>query len=321
MRRLLLAAATLAIAFPLLASDATAPKSTGAPVPLLWKVSDKDNTVYLLGSFHMLTKDDYPLSKDIDAAYADAEEVVFELPPEEMLSKDLGLAMTKAAIRTDGTTLDDELPPAQRARLAQWLQDNDATLRQMGLQPAMFQMVDAWYASLLVTIAEARAAGFDSELGLDAHLGKQATADGKRTSGLEGGMKQLAMFESMDKQVQLQLMAESLDETEGGKAALQRLHAQWRERRCRPVVEEARRRIPRRIPGALQDDQQRSQRGVGAAAAQAPRRAGYRRHVGRGRCAAPARQGRRGRTHEGAGLHGRARLLGVREAVSRAWPP
>ena len=228
MRRLLLAAATLAIAFPLLASDATAPKSTGAPVPLLWKVSDKDNTVYLLGSFHMLTKDDYPLSKDIDAAYADAEEVVFELPPEEMLSKDLGLAMTKAAIRTDGTTLDDELPPAQRARLAQWLQDNDATLQQMGLQPAMFQMVDAWYASLLVTIAEARAAGFDSELGLDAHLGKQATADGKRTSGLEGGMKQLAMFESMDRQVQLQLMAESLDETEGGKAALQRLHAQWR---------------------------------------------------------------------------------------------
>jgi uncharacterized protein YbaP (TraB family) len=154
--------------------------------------------------------------------------VVFELPPEEMLSKDLGLAMTMAAIRTDGTTLDGDLPPAQRARLAQWLQDNDATLQQMGLQPAMFQMLDAWYASLLVTIVEARAAGFDSELGLDAHLGKQATADGKRTSGLEGGMKQLAIFEAMDKQVQLQLMAESLDETEGGKAALQRLHAQWR---------------------------------------------------------------------------------------------
>ena len=31
-------------------------------------------------------------------------------------------------------------------------------------------------------------------------------------------------------------------------------------------------------------------------------------------------QGRRGRTPEGAGLHGRARVLGVREAVVRAWP-
>ncbi len=161
MRRNWLLAATLAIAFPSFATDTTAPvaRSAGAPVPLLWKVSDKDNSVYLLGSFHMLTKDDYPLSKDIDAAYADAEEVVFELAPREMLSKDLGLAMTQAALRTDGSKLDDDLSPALRARLAAWLRENDAALKQMGLMPEMFQLVDAWYASLLVTIAQARAAG------------------------------------------------------------------------------------------------------------------------------------------------------------------
>ncbi|MGO4550101.1 TraB/GumN family protein [Lysobacter sp. 2RAF19] len=229
MRRTWLLAATLAFVFPSFAADNIAPVAkSSAPVPLLWKVSDKDNTVYLLGSFHMLTKDDYPLSKDIDAAYADAEEVVFELAPEEMLSKDLGLAMTQAALRTDGSKLDDDLSPALRARLATWLRENDPTLRQMGLQPEMFQLVDAWYASLLVTIAEARTAGFDSELGLDAHLGKQAKADGKRMQGLEGGMKQLAMFENMGKAEQLQLMAESLDEKEGGPEALRELHVLWR---------------------------------------------------------------------------------------------
>ena len=133
-------------------------------MPLLWKVSDKDNSVYLLGSFHMLTKDDYPLSKDIDAAYADAEEVVFELPPEEMLSKDLGLAMTKAAVRTDGTTLERRL--AARATRAPGAVAAATTTRRSSrwaCRPTMFQMVDAWYASLLVTIVEAHAAGFDSE--------------------------------------------------------------------------------------------------------------------------------------------------------------
>jgi hypothetical protein len=30
------------------------------PLPLLWKVSDADNAVYLLGSFHLLKDDDYP---------------------------------------------------------------------------------------------------------------------------------------------------------------------------------------------------------------------------------------------------------------------
>ena len=43
--------------------------ATTAPVPLLWKVSDRDNTLYLLGSLHLLKPSDYPLSADVDAAF------------------------------------------------------------------------------------------------------------------------------------------------------------------------------------------------------------------------------------------------------------
>ena len=42
--------------------------SAEAPTPLLWKVSDADNSLYLLGSFHALRTGDYPLSKEDDAA-------------------------------------------------------------------------------------------------------------------------------------------------------------------------------------------------------------------------------------------------------------
>lgn len=48
------------------------------PVPLLWKVSDADNSLYLLGSFHLLKPEDYPLSAEVDAAFADAEALLFE---------------------------------------------------------------------------------------------------------------------------------------------------------------------------------------------------------------------------------------------------
>ena len=98
--------ATIVPAFA--ASSAPAPKP---PVPLLWKVSDSDNSVYLLGSFHMLRADDYPLSPDVDAALADAEAVMFELPPEEMGSKELAAKLMTAAVRTDGTMLDSDLTP------------------------------------------------------------------------------------------------------------------------------------------------------------------------------------------------------------------
>ncbi len=43
---------------------------------------------------------DYPLSSDADAAFADAERVLFELSPEEFVA--LLKLMAQAAIRTDG---------------------------------------------------------------------------------------------------------------------------------------------------------------------------------------------------------------------------
>src|SRR5690554_1352626 len=65
-----------------------APRATPAahvpPVPLLWKVSDADSSLYLLGSFHLLKRGDYPLSSDIHLAFDAADEVVFEVAPEEL---------------------------------------------------------------------------------------------------------------------------------------------------------------------------------------------------------------------------------------------
>ena len=59
---------------------ALAPAGAAAPTvsasttrPPLWKVSDKDNSLYLLGSFHLLKSSDYPLSQDVEAAFEDAE--------------------------------------------------------------------------------------------------------------------------------------------------------------------------------------------------------------------------------------------------------
>ena len=82
------------------------------PRPLLWKVSDADNTVYLLGSFHLLRPGDYPLAASTDLAFEDAESVVFELSPAEMNDPALGQKMGEAAMRTDGKTLQQSLPEA-----------------------------------------------------------------------------------------------------------------------------------------------------------------------------------------------------------------
>ena len=198
------------------------------PVPLLWKVSDKDNSVYLLGSFHMLHANDYPLSKDVDDALADAESLLFELPPEEMLSKELGAKLAMAALRTDGTKLDADLTPALARRLREWGTANAEGLQGAGMTPDMLQMLEPWFVALLAAIVQARDLGFDSELGLDAHLANAAKKGGKPASGLESGAEQLAMLDGMTRAQQLQMLEDAIADSPQDTDELATLHGLWR---------------------------------------------------------------------------------------------
>src|SRR5690606_8513276 len=166
-----------------------------APVPLLWKVSDSDNAVYLLGSFHLLKPGDYPLARDVDMALADADKVVFEIPPEELGSPALGLQMAQAALRSDGTVLDSQLPGETRQALATWMEANADRLRALQLTPQAMQMFEPWFAGMMVAIVEMGKAGLDPSLGLDAHLAQRAVQAGKATGGLESGAEQIAFLD------------------------------------------------------------------------------------------------------------------------------
>lgn len=204
-----------------------APPPPAAPVPLLWKVSDRDNSVYLLGSFHMLRSDDYPLSKDIDAALADAERVVFELSPEEMNSPALARQMQRAAQRTDRSTLDSDLTPELREKFGAWTAKNASLLRMIQYAPERLQTLEPWFVSLLMTIVEATSRGFNRATGLDSYMADAAKAANKPTSGLETGAMQLAMLDGMSRETQVQMLAESL-QSEDGELELDKLHRDWR---------------------------------------------------------------------------------------------
>ena len=127
------------------------------PVPLLWKVSDADNSLYLLVSFHLLKPEDYPLSAEVDAAFADAEALLFELPPSELGSPALAQAMNRAGTRSGGA-LNDDLPPPTAAQLQRWVAANGAALAAMGLEVDGLQRFEPWLAGLLSdVVCESRA--------------------------------------------------------------------------------------------------------------------------------------------------------------------
>lgn len=210
------------VAAPVQAADAQEP-----PVPLLWKVSDADNSLYLLGSFHLLKASDFPFSDDVDAAFADAEALLFEIAPVEMESAEIATYMARNAMREDGTRLDDVLPAATAERLQTWLQTRGAGLQATGMNATVLQMFEAWYVALMVTLHEMVGHGLDPQHGMDRVLANEAGSQDKPTDGLETAMDQIRFLDGMDHDEQIQMLDEAL--TIGTDAeAVEQLHAAWR---------------------------------------------------------------------------------------------
>jgi uncharacterized protein YbaP (TraB family) len=191
------------------------------PKPLLWKVSDADNHVYLLGSFHALKPDDYPLAPSVDAAIADAEKFTFELSPEELHSPDLQKKMEQAALLRNGQTLRQTLPAPIWSELHKYLEKN--ALPEQSI--ATFQ---PWYVSLIISVIELQRVGYDPKLGLDQQLMDRVSRNGKPATGLETGDQQIAALDSMTANEQQLALQESLDEAANFRTEMDALHREWR---------------------------------------------------------------------------------------------
>ncbi len=218
----LLLASTAVQARTAAAAAPAAKAPSAAPVPLLWKVTGPgDSRLYLLGSFHLLQPDDYPLSADVDQAFAASRRVVFELSPQDMDSPELGRKMVQAAIRTDGTSLKQDLDAPTWTRLQAYATKNQMPLAQLqGMKP--------WFVGMTITLGQFTRMGLDPALGLDRHFMTRAAETRKPTSGLEDIDTQIAALSGMSPAEQQQMVSEALEQVDKGDEEGRKLHDAWR---------------------------------------------------------------------------------------------
>ena len=82
----------------------------------LWELHGKHNTVYLLGSIHVLRPRDYPLAPALLDAYGDAKSVLMEVNMEEIGSAEVQSEMLGSAMLPEGKTLTGILGQQRYAR-------------------------------------------------------------------------------------------------------------------------------------------------------------------------------------------------------------
>ena len=198
-----------------------APVANTAPVPLLWKVSDRDNSLFLLGSLHLLKPSDYPLSGDVDAAFDEAEKVVFEVALEELADPATAQKFMHAAGYGDDRRLSGVLPSVLREKL-------DRLLARQGGSITSIDRYEPWFVNLSLTLGMAGAQGFQAEMGLDQHLARRALEVGKPTGALESIDFQLKALDASPMDEQVAGLVDFVDRFEEMPSVLGDLHAAWR---------------------------------------------------------------------------------------------
>ena len=189
--------------------------------PLLWKVSDADNAVYLLGSFHLLKQDDYPLPAEVDRAFDAAESVLFEVDPAEMTAPETMVTMQKYMAYEDGQSLSKALPKATLDKLGTVVSASGGSL-------AALEQSEPWAVSLGLVLGITQAMGFKADLGVDRHLMERAAKAGKPTAGLETIDAQMLAMDSAPYAEQAKGLDEFLSDPQKAVKQMGDMHAWWR---------------------------------------------------------------------------------------------
>lgn len=206
---------------PVAPAATAAPAAKGTERPLLWKVSDADNDVYLLGSFHLLKPDDYPMPADIDRAFDDAESLLFEVDPREMTAPETVATMQKYMAYEEGQSLSKVLPKATLDRLGTLVSASGSSVQAL-------EQSEPWAVSLGLVIGVSQALGFKPDLGLDRHLMERAAKAGKPASGLETVDDQMKAMDTVPYPEQAQGLDEFLQDPKKAIQQLQDMHTWWR---------------------------------------------------------------------------------------------
>jgi uncharacterized protein len=187
---------------------------------ILWSIQGKHNTVYLLGSMHLLRPADSALPAEVMQDYAAARSLVMELDlSEEDPPKLAGPAPALADLPAN-LTLAKVLGPKLNAQL-------QTHAAELGLDVKGLQHFQPWVVVLILDQLELAKLGYDADSGVDMQLLHRAQADHKPVIGLETTDEQYGFFAHLSIREQRQYLRAALQDEEDNPNETDELFQAW----------------------------------------------------------------------------------------------
>ena len=166
-----------------------------------WKVSDADNTVYLLGSIHASDNSLYPLSKDILSAFANSQALVVEANILEQKPEEIQYAQQLMFYQGEDT-IDKHISKETYEKYV-------AFMDSVGIPADTYNKIKPWAAALTVQNLQLASADISATMGIDLYFLAQASGR-LPIIEIEGSKYQYDMFDSFSAELQETHLSESL---------------------------------------------------------------------------------------------------------------
>ena len=169
-----------------------------------WKIVSSTNTVYLLGSIHMASKDIYPLDKTIENAFNISDYLVVEADILNYDQVNLQLPMIKQGMFDNSETLQDKIPTGLYNNIK-------SILKKYNINMQNIDVMKPWLVAFTIYNLKLDELGYKSEFGIDYYFLEKANKK-KDILELESIDYQINLFGNLSDELQVTYLNSMLND-------------------------------------------------------------------------------------------------------------
>lgn len=188
----------------------------------LWKIENGEATVFLLGSVHVLTPNEYPLPISMEMAFMASDQTVFEVDLALANDAEVTALVRKLGLYSPPQSLQTKLSSDTLILLKSHLAAKEISFDSI-------KQMKPWFLSLTLALRELESLEYDAELGVDQYFQRKARALMKPILELESIEGQFELLASDSHHVQELALRSSIEESLQAESQINDLIEAWRE--------------------------------------------------------------------------------------------
>lgn len=186
----------------------------------VWMIEKDDSLMFIGGTIHILTAQDYPLPDAFEKAYRQSQRVIFETDLNKMESPEFQQYILAELSYSDGRNLKQVLREDTYLSVSEFFSERGMSMSSIyNFKPGMVATV--------MTVVELQRLGIDG-IGVDAHFNQRVNQDQKASGQLESVEAQIAFIANMGADNPDEMLAYNLADIKQLPELWQSMQKAWR---------------------------------------------------------------------------------------------